>query len=139
MIKISDGDTISILDSLNNTQRIRLYGIDCPEKGQDYYQVAKDFLGELCFQKIVKAEIIHIDQYKRPVAKVYIDSLELNYLLLKEGLAWQYTQFDKSIIYKKAQDEARLQMKNIWSLPNPIAPWEFRKAKGNNPFKKKSA
>jgi len=139
VIKISDGDTITILDNLNKTYRIRLYGIDCPEKGQDYFQVAKDYLGDLCFQKTVYIQIMHTDQYKRPVAKVYVDSLELNYLLLKEGLAWQYTAYDKSRHYQKAQEEAKIKKKNIWSLRNPIAPWEFRKTKRLKTLNKQSA
>src|SRR5690606_6410562 len=63
VIRISDGDTISILDSLNQQHRIRLYGIDCPEKSQDYYQVAKDYVGELCFQKEVNIQILSYDHY----------------------------------------------------------------------------
>ena len=127
VVRISDGDTITILDSLNQQHRIRLHGIDCPERKQDYYQVAKDFIGQLCFQKEVNVEILKYDHYKRAIGKVYIDSLEINLALLKSGLAWHFLQFDKSTEYAAAEAEAKLYKRNIWSLKNTIAPWEFRK------------
>lgn len=129
VVRIADGDTMTVLDSLNQQHRIRLHGIDCPEKGQDYYQVAKDYLGSLCFQQVVQVQILKYDQYKRAIAKVYIDSTEINTELLKAGLAWHFTQFDKSEEYATAEAEARQQKLKLWSLKNPTAPWAYRKLK----------
>ncbi len=129
VVRISDGDTITVLDSLNQQHKIRLHGIDCPEKGQDYYQVAKDYLGGLCFQKQVTINILKYDHYKRAIGKVYSDSLEINKELLNAGLAWHFTQFDNSEEYAFAEMQARINKKNLWSLKNPTAPWDFRKQK----------
>ena len=76
VVKISDGDTMTVLDSLNQQHRIRLHGIDSPEKGQDYYQVAKDYAGQLCFQKQVEVAILDYDHYKRAIGKIYVDGLK---------------------------------------------------------------
>lgn len=129
VVKISDGDTMTVLDSLNQQHRIRLHGIDSPEKGQDYYQVAKDYAGQLCFQKQVEVAILDYDHYKRAIGKIYVDGLEVNLSLLKVGLAWHFTQFDQSEEYALAEAEAKLNKMNIWSLKTVTAPWEFRKIK----------
>ncbi len=129
VVRISDGDTMTVLDSLNQQHRIRLHGIDSPEKGQDYYQVAKDYVGQLCFQKQVEVDILNYDHYKRAIGKVYVDGLEVNLSLLKVGLAWHFTQFDQSEEYALAESEAKLNKMNIWSLKTVTAPWEFRKIK----------
>lgn len=129
VVRISDGDTITILDSLNQQHRVRLHGIDSPEKGQDYYQVAKEYIGQLCFQREVEVSILKYDHYKRAIGKVYIDSTEVNVSMLKAGLAWHFLQFDKSEEYALAEAEARLNKRNLWSLKTAQAPWEFRKIK----------
>ncbi len=129
VVRISDGDTITILDSLNQQHRVRLHGIDSPEKGQDYYQVAKEYIGQLCFQREVEVSILKYDHYKRAIGKVYIDSTEVNISMLKAGLAWHFLQFDKSEEYALAEAEARLNKRNLWSLKTAQAPWEFRKIK----------
>lgn len=129
VVRVADGDTITLLDSLNQQHSIRLHGIDCPERTQDYFQVAKDFTGQFCANKLVRADVYSYDQYKRAIARVYVDSTELNYALLKTGLAWHFTQFDKTTYYAEAEAEAKMYKRQLWSLPNPIAPWEFRKWK----------
>ncbi|MBE8721178.1 thermonuclease family protein [Sphingobacterium pedocola] len=67
VIRIADGDTITLLDSTNTQVRIRLYGIDCPENGQDFANIAKRFTSDLCFSKIVTVEVKDIDRYGRTV------------------------------------------------------------------------
>ena len=130
VVKIADGDTFTILDNKNKQHKVRFYGIDCPEKGQDYFQVAKDFTSKHAKGKNVRIEVKSTDRYGRKVGVVWINSNNLNAKLLQEGLAWHYNQYDKSLSYANAEKTARLSKKNIWSHKKPVAPWEFRKSKG---------
>lgn len=65
VIRVADGDTVTLLDSTNTQIRVRLYGIDCPENGQDFGNVAKRFTSDLCFSKIVTVDVKDIDRYGR--------------------------------------------------------------------------
>jgi len=127
VVRIADGDTFTLLDTSKKQIKVRFYGIDCPEKGQDFYQVAKDFVSEHCFRKQVQLDVKHIDRYGRTVAVVYINGMDLNLALLRAGLAWHYLSFDKSKEYADAQRSAQERQLKIWSIRTAIAPWEFRK------------
>ena len=127
VISIKDGDTIEMLVN-NKPVRIRLRGIDCPEKKQPFGNNAKQFTSDLCFGKIVKAEQLSKDRYKRIVAKIILPSGNLlNLQLLKAGLAWHYTKYDRSTDFASAEKEAKSQRRGIWSMKDPIAPWSWRK------------
>ncbi|WP_443023326.1 thermonuclease family protein [Sphingobacterium sp.] len=84
VVRISDGDTITVLDSSKRQIRIRLYGIDCPENGQDFGNVRKKYTSELCFTKIVPVNVKDKDQYGRIVGIVWTDdSININLALLR--------------------------------------------------------
>lgn len=127
VVRVADGDTFTILDADKKQIRIRFHGIDCPEKGQDFYKKAKDYVSDRSFGKNVKLEVKDKDRYGRIVAVVWIKGKNLNLSLLQEGLAWHYTSFDKSKAYAQAEEKARKSKKNIWSHKDPIAPWKFRR------------
>jgi len=130
VVKVSDGDTITILDSLHHQTKIRLYGIDCPEKKQDYGAVAKKFTADKCFSKVIHVESKGKDKYGRTLGVVVLpDRSQLNLLLLENGLAWHYKAFDKSKKYADAELKAQQQKHGLWAGKNPVAPWEFRKEK----------
>lgn len=127
VISIKDGDTIEMLVD-NKPVKIRLRGIDCPEKKQPFGNNARQFTSDLCFGKIVKAEQLSKDRYKRIVAKIILPSGNLlNLQLLKAGLAWHYTKYDRSNDFASAEKEAKSQRRGIWSMKDPIAPWSWRK------------
>jgi len=127
VIRIADGDTITLLDSTNSQVRIRLYGIDCPENGQDFSNVAKRYTSEMCFGKYVSVEVKDIDRYGRTVGIVWADSTNVNLELLREGLAWHYKHFDKSEEFAQAEHLARVHKKGLWVQGNAIPPWEYRR------------
>ncbi len=129
VIKVTDGDTITLLARNNKKIKVRLYGIDCPEKGQEYYQVAKNYLSSAVYDKDIKVEVINKDRYQRSVGVIWLNNNNINIDILKHGLAWHYIAYDKSIAYADAQKQAQLTKKNIWSTKNPIAPWDYRKNK----------
>lgn len=128
VVRVADGDTVTLLDSTNTQIRIRLYGIDCPESKQDFGQVAKRFASDLCFGQPIKVEVRDIDRYGRTVGIIWVqDTLNVNLELLKAGLAWHYKQYDKTPEYAKAEENAREKKLGLWKQPNAIAPWEFRR------------
>lgn len=126
VISIADGDTFTILLNDQKQQKIRLHGIDCPEKKQPFGTVAKKRLSELVFGKTVKVEVKSMDSYKRWVGMVYVDGLNVNEQLLKEGLAWHYKKYDDNTGWNNIELTARNRNIGIWVDHNPTAPWEWR-------------
>jgi len=129
VVKIKDGDTFVVLDSLNTQHTIRLAGVDCPEKKQDFGEVARQFSATEIFAKQVKVKISTHDQYGREVAWILYDNKNLSEELLKNGLAWHYSKYDKSKYLQALEDNARKNKVGLWSAPNPIPPSEYRKSK----------
>lgn len=129
VVKVSDGDTITILTEKNEQVRIRFSGVDCPEKSQEFGQKAKEFTANLCAGKQVKVISQSKDRYGRVLGVVMVDGVNVNKELLKEGLAWHYKQYDKSKEFANLESQARRKKIGLWAEKNPIAPWEFRKIK----------
>lgn len=126
VIRISDGDTFHMLLDDRSTIKIRLHGIDCPEKSQPFYQQARNYLSELIFNKSVKIVVPYKDQYKRHVAFAYVDGISVNEKMLESGMAWHFTKHDKQAKWKELENKARNGKKGLWSDPHPIAPWKYR-------------
>lgn len=130
VIAVTDGDTIKVLDSDNVVHKVRLYGIDAPEKKQAYGTQSKKYLSELIFGKIVVVEQVDIDRYKREIGKVYLGQLYVNADLVSNGWAWHYVQYaKKDKLLAEGEKQARDNRIGLWSLDIPVAPWDFRKKK----------
>ena len=130
VIGVSDGDTMTVLRDQTQV-RIRLYGIDCPETGQDFGSRAKQFPSELAFGKVVKVVPRDRDRYGRLVADVVLpDGRMLNDELVKAGLAWWYRQHAQNIgTLRQLEAGAREAKRGLWSQPNPVPPWEWRRTR----------
>ena len=130
VVKITDGDSVTLLDEDNTQHKIRLWGIDCPERGQDYGTKATNHTKELCAGKYVTVQIKGTDQYKRTLGIIIVDGtgVNVNESLLSNGLAWMY-RYTKDKNYQSLENEARKKNINIWSMKNPIEPYHFRKNK----------
>ncbi|MDR1883735.1 MAG: thermonuclease family protein [Prevotella sp.] len=128
VIKVTDGDTITILTEDNKQVKIRFDGIDCPERNQDFGTKATNFTKDLCAGKNVTVKVKGTDYYRRTLGVVYVGSVNINESLLKQGLAWVY-KYNKSKHYIKLEQEARMKKINIWSMKKQIAPWEWRKTR----------
>lgn len=129
VIRASDGDTIVVLDSTNTQHRIRLDGIDCPEKGQPFGNKATLFVKNLVAGKEVVVEWKKKDRYGRILGYVFIDSTNINKELLRNGLAWHYRFFNKDEELAELEEHAKSKKINIWSEKNPIVPYMWRKNK----------
>lgn len=132
VVSVADGDTFTLLTDGNKQQKIRLHGIDCPEKKQDFGQVAKNFTSNMIFGKTINVKPTDIDRYGRTIAIVLLpDQMSLNELLLKNGLAWHYLQYDKNPNWNNLERSARKNKLGLWQHSAPVAPWNFRRNKQN--------
>jgi len=128
VIKIIDGDTYDLLIAGNQTLRIRMDGIDAPERGMPFYKVSKNYLGTLCFNKQVKFILTGKDNHDRYLGFSYLeDGTELSHEMIKAGLAWHFKKYNSDKELADLEIRARKLKKGIWSETNPMAPWENRK------------
>ena len=99
VVKIADGDTLTLLTSSNEQVKMRLAGIDTPEKKQPFGNKAKQALANLAFQKQALIEVEVKDRYGRTVGVVFVDGLNVNAELVKQGMAWVYRKYtnDKAL------------------------------------------
>ncbi|KAF0236684.1 MAG: hypothetical protein FD181_2588 [Prolixibacteraceae bacterium] len=127
VIKITDGDTIVVLTDDKEQIKIRLEGIDCPESSQDFGTKAKQATSELCFGKQVKIIKSGEDKYGRTLGYVLVGDVNVNEELLRLGMDWHYKQYNKDEELAKIEMQARTKKVGLWSQPNPVAPWDFRR------------
>jgi micrococcal nuclease len=128
VVAVIDGDTIEVLKG-GKALRIRLNGIDCPEKSQAFGSKAKQFTSDQVFNKNVVVKEKELDRYGRTIADVYTDGgIWLNKALVDAGLAWHYKRYSSNQELATAEIKARNSKIGLWKDDEPKAPWEFRKA-----------
>ena len=130
VVRILDGDTLEVLHN-NRPERIRLSGIDCPEKAQAYGQKAKHAASALVFDKEVTLQTYGKDKYGRTLAYVLLpDGTNVNHELVKNGWCWWYRKYAPGDIeLEELEKSARDAKKGLWQDPAPVPPWVYRKAK----------
>ena len=144
VVKIADGDTITVLDSDRVQHIVRIAGIDAPEKGQAFGNASRKRLGELVARKEVRVEFNKHDRYGRIVGKVLVrppdcptcgNSLDVGLAQVTSGMAWWYRKYaneqspEDQGRYEFAEQEAKAKKVGLWQVRNPQPPWEFRDAK----------
>lgn len=131
-VSILDGDTIEVLHS-NRPERIRLNGIDCPEKGQAYGKRAKQAASALVFGKDVTLQTYGKDKYGRTIADVLLpDGTNVNHELVKNGWCWWYRKYSPGdITLERLETEAREARRGLWADPQPVPPWVYRNGKSS--------
>ena len=135
VIKVSDGDTISVKKLKNNVLdgdliKIRLYGVDAPEKDQDFGYESKKALMNYVSNKTIEIDIKSKDRYGRSVGILYVDGRNINEELLRDGYVWYYEQYDKNNERSRLLQENAMKNKlGLFSKKGYIEPWKFRKAK----------
>ncbi len=135
VVGVTDGDTITVLDSSNRQYKIRFAGIDAPEKNQPFGQRAKEHLSELVFNRQVIVETEKEDRYGRTVGKVLVSGRDTNLAMVVAGYAWHYKKYqaeqspDDRLLYDSAEQEARAARRGLWEDPDPIPPSEWRAGK----------
>jgi hypothetical protein len=95
VVSVADGDTITVLDTAKTQHKIRLAGIDAPEKSQPFGNRSKLSLSDLVFSKSVLVDTDKVDKYKRNVGKVLVDGVDANLEQIKRGMAWHYKAYER--------------------------------------------
>lgn len=132
IVGVSDGDTITVLDAKNQQHKVRLAGIDAPEKSQAFGQASKKQLSELVFGKAVVVEWQKLDRYGRVVGKVLLDGFDVCLEQIRKGMAWHYKKYagDQSAgdrqTYAAIEAEAREARLGLWIDESPEPPWDYR-------------
>lgn len=129
VIGVKDGDTVVVLDSLNNQTTLRLAEVDCPEKSQPFGTKAKQFTSDQIYLKTIKYVVTDTDRYGRSIAKIYYDE-DNKYLsaeIIKAGMGWHYKRYSTSKELALFEDNAKKNKIGLWIDNNPIEPWEWRK------------
>ena len=125
---VIDGDTINLfLFSSGSIVSSRLNGIDCPEKGQPFYEEATKYASDLCLYKQVSVIKYEKDKYDRLIVDIVLpDGKNLSEEIVRAGFAWWYHLYSDNLVLKQLENEARVARRGLWSQSNPIPPWEFR-------------
>lgn len=127
VVAISDGDTITILDADKAQHKIRLAGIDAPEKKQPFGSKSREALAAMIHEKHVTVEWASRDRFGRIVGKVRMGDRDVNREMVAGGWAWHYRRFSRSKELQAAEDEAREKRRGLWADEKPEPPWEWRK------------
>ena len=132
VVGIADGDTVTVLDADNTQNKIRLAGIDAPEKKQPFGQRSKESLSALVFSKTVTVETGKTDRHGREVGKVLVDGLDANLAQVQRGFAWHYKTYEREqlvtdrMLCANAENDAKAAKRGLWANVEPVLPWEFR-------------
>lgn len=135
IVAVSDGDTLTLLDVANTQHKIRLAGIDAPERAQPFGNRSKQSLSDLAFNRQATVETMKKDRYGRSVGKVLVDGQDVNLQQVARGMAWFYRQYQREqslqdrLIYGEAEGHAKQARIGIWSDVAPVPPWEHRRMK----------
>lgn len=127
--KVTDGDTITLLDANQVEHKVRLYGIDSPEYEQPYSRAATKALAGQVEGEGVGVDVKDTDSYGRTVGVVYKGNFNVNLEMVKSGYAWWYKKYaplDDDL--RVAEEGARTGRLGLWADPNPVPPWEWRQA-----------
>jgi micrococcal nuclease len=129
-VGVLDGDTIEVLYN-RHPERIRLSGIDCPEKGQAYGQKAKQAASDLVFGNEVTLQRHGQDRYGRTLADALLmNGTNVSHELVKAGWCWWYQTYAlKDTVLERLEKNAQEGRLGLWADPQPVPPWEWRKRK----------
>ena len=127
-VKIADGDTFTLLVKENEQVKIRIDGIDAPEKKQDFGNRAKEYLSSMIWNQELTIKVTKKDKYGRSIGKVSTPEIpDVGLEMIKAGFAWQYRDFNHDEAYAEAERLARENKKGLWIYKNPTRPQDFRK------------
>lgn len=144
IVGVSDGDTVTVLDANRQQHKVRLMGIDAPEKAQPFGNASKTSLSALVFNRDVRIDWTKRDRYQRIVGKVIVldnpgcrgpgcPGIDAGLEQIKAGMAWWYRQYSKEqtaedqATYEQAEFNAKIRRLGLWSETKPVPPWEWRR------------
>ncbi|MBW8364705.1 MAG: thermonuclease family protein [Rhizobium sp.] len=131
VIGVTDGDTLTLLVD-RQAYKVRIAGIDAPEKRQAWGEKSKTNLSRLAFNQEAVAECPKVDRWGRQICKVSVNAVDIGLEQIKDGMAWWYRKYakeqssDDQSAYENMELMAKLRRLGLWSDTNPIPPWYFR-------------
>ena len=129
---ISDGDTLTLVDVSEVQFKIRLSGIDSPEKGQAFGHFCKHNLSDLAYGRAVQIDWQKLDRYGRIIGKVLVDEQDINLEQVRRGCGWHYKKYQNEqssndrLSYSAAEESARKDKVGLWADIEPVPPWIWR-------------
>ena len=132
VVGIADGDTLTLLDASKTQHKIRLAGIDSPEKGQAFGQVCKKSLSDLAYDRAATVESNKLDRYGRVIGKVWVESQDVNLEQIRRGCGWHYKKYQNEqspedrLSYNSAEELAKTRRVGLWADQDPVPPWDWR-------------
>lgn len=127
VVRVHDGDTITILATGKTEVKVRLFGIDAPEHGQPYGSAAKKSLSTLVFGREVSLHATGKDKYGRTLGHLYVGDLWVNHEQVLRGMAWHYVQYSQDAQLDQAERSARQARRGLWQDSNATPPWVWRR------------
>jgi endonuclease YncB( thermonuclease family) len=127
VIGVVDADTLEVLDEAKVTHRVRLHGIDSPERGQPFAKKARAAMSSLVAGQNVTVESLGDDRYGRLIARIVVDGRDVGQAMIAGGWAWHYVKYDDSEVYAAAERQARESRAGLWRNERAVPPWEWRK------------
>jgi endonuclease YncB( thermonuclease family) len=133
VVGVTDGDTLTVLASNKQTYKIRLQGIDAPEKKQPFGQKCKEALMTQAINLTAEVEAYKLDKYGRVIAKVSVEGKDVALTQIQTGCGWHYAAYakeqspDDQKAYAAAEQQARKAKRGLWKDKQAQAPWDFRK------------
>lgn len=132
VVGVTDGDTLVVLDKDKVQNKVRIAGIDAPEKKQAFGHRAQQALASVVYRRDVLLDVYKKDRYGRLIAKIWLAGRDVGLDLVEEGFAWHYKAYayeqerlDRER-YAVAELAARKRRAGLWAEPTPMPPWEFR-------------
>lgn len=130
---IADGDSFTLTDARQRSTRVRIQGVDAPERRQSFSYASRKSLSDMLYGRTIVVVINKEDQYGRIVGKVMVEGRDAGLQQIRSGLAWFYVHYANEMsssdraAYVAAQRDARAARRGLWSEKDPIPPWRFRR------------
>lgn len=125
-VGVHDGDSITVLAAGNVQLKVRLEGIDAPELKQPFSVQSKEAMSGLVFGKADILQVTGKDRYKRTLAVVVANGVNVSLEMVRRGLAWRFDKYSKDAELLAAQNAAKAARRGLWADPAPVPPWEWR-------------
>lgn len=138
VVGLADGDTVTVLDATHHQHKVRLAGIDAPEKRQPFGNRSRESLAEMVFRKQVAVDWHKFDRYGRVIGVVRVAGRDVGLAQVRNGFAWHYKAYEREqsaadrALYSEAEREAREHKRGLWREGSPEPPWEFRRMSRNH-------
>lgn len=125
VVRIADGDTVTVLTTDQQQVKVRLAQIDAPERSQPFGNRSRQSLASLIFDRQVRIVIEDTDRYGRTVGRIHADNLDINAEQVRRGMAWVYRQYSDDPALLELEQQARNDRRGLWKDPSPIPPWQY--------------